>query len=129
MQIAMNRPVRELRAIVIAGTAAVVVFLACQFLYGLLFDAWQSPLIPTVITIIALVAGFMFSWRLARRWLALAPLSLSSPLSIAILGSLYLTWAFGAPQVHTDLAAAEIARYKELRELRSKYVGEVHPRI
>jgi hypothetical protein len=45
-----------------------------------------------------------------------------------ILGLFAVTWAFGAPKVQTDLAAAEIATYKQLKAENNR-VWEVHPRI
>lgn len=123
----MNDVLRKLLALLAAGAVAVVAFAASLALH-LGFMIVDHPVIPTGVTLVALVASFVLTLRFVRRRLSLNTWSLSSPTALVVLGLFLVTWAFGAPKVQTDLAAEEIATYKQLKERKDR-VWEAHPRI
>lgn len=85
-----------------------------------------EPYVQAVISAVAMVVAFIFVWSFLRRRLALALLHLSRRATLALVVSYAVTWTLGARMSHTNLAAAEIARYKRLKAQSDGRVRDVH---
>ncbi len=122
----MNQPVREVVAILCAiitfALALVVVGQLAFVLLGFSKGTSYAALVTAVVLSATLVA-----WWFTRRRLHLP--SLSHRAVLVIVAAYGITWALGAPRVHTDLAAAEIAQYKKLKAKGDGRVWDSHPYI
>jgi len=122
----MKRAAREFIALFAASLSGIVVL----FLVGAVGYQLISRLdlaLYAALTAAALVAASLAAWWFTRRKLSLPRLSTRT---LKFLASAYaITWTLGGPQVHTDLAASEIAQYKRLKAEGDNRVWDSHPKI
>jgi hypothetical protein len=84
----------------------------------------MMPLV--IVTIVVSYGGSLLCFMFLRRKLRLPRVS---RLVLVILGTLYgVTWAFGVPQLHSDLTTSEVNEYKRLKAEGNR-VWESHPYI
>jgi hypothetical protein len=129
----MNRLAREVLAIAVSVMTAILAIVGCT-LAALPFIIFGPPLeaaprIFAFATTIGLLMAFVLMLRLLRRSMALPPVNLSSRANFTIVALYLVTWIFGAPQVHSDLASEEIAQYKTLLQRADSGVTGRHPYI
>jgi hypothetical protein len=125
----MNRPTRELIALVGGSLAALAVFFAALKVdETVLFHSGRLDSMPylAVATAAAAGAAFALAYVLIRRRLSLPSIG---RLAVVIFLVPYLaTWALGVPRVLTDFTSIEVATYKRLKAEENR-VWEVHPII
>jgi len=75
------------------------------------------------------VAAFVAGLRFLRRRSNLSPLSLHSRSGLSFFALVFATLILGAPQIHTQLAAAEVNEYMSLARDGRRGVRDGHPEI
>lgn len=123
----MGRTARELGAVFAAACTVVLVLFVVGLVGYEIVGRLLGPLLYSTVTAAALAVASVAVWWLIRRRFRLP--AFSGATTIALFVAYGVTWALGAPAVHTVLAASEVAQYKKLKAEGDGRVWDAHPNI